>query len=387
MKKRWGVVSLTKVGLVINPIAGMGGRVGLKGTDGAETLRAARERGAVALAGERAVACLAEAAEMKERFELVTASGAMGEDAALRCGFSPHVVYESPKDAESSAADTASAVSKMLDAGAELILFAGGDGTARDVCGVVGESCLALGIPAGVKIHSAVFASSPVQAGRLLADFVSDSRARRSERTAEVMDIDEDAYRSGVLRARLYGYMRMPYERSRVQGLKSGTPTTDAEDQASMAAMASELIEAEPETLWLIGAGTTTRAVMTELGLSGTLLGVDALSGGAVIANDIGEREILALMDKYERTKIVITPIGGQGFLFGRGSQQFSPSVIRRVGRDSIMILASRGKLLSLDGEPLLVDTGDSALDRELEGYSRVIISHGQYFIYRIKAV
>lgn len=379
--------SLIRVGLVVNPIAGMGGRVGLKGTDGAETLRSARERGAVALAGERAAACLAEAAEMKERFELLTASGSMGEETARRCGFSPMVVYEAPEDAESSAYDTASAVSKMLEAGAELILFAGGDGTARDVCGVIGESCLALGIPAGVKIHSAVFASSPLQAGRLLAAFVSDSRARKSERTAEVMDIDEDAYRSGVLRARLYGYMRMPYERNRVQGLKSGTPTSDAEDQASIAVMASELIEAEPETLWLIGAGTTTRAVMTELGLSGTLLGVDALLGGAVIAADIGEREILELLDKHERAKIVITPIGGQGFLFGRGSQQFSPTVINRIGRDNIVILASKGKLLSLDGEPLLVDTGDSALDGRLEGYSRVIISHGQYFIYKIKAV
>ena len=375
-----------KIGLVINPIAGMGGRVGLKGTDGAETLRMARERGAVALAGERAAACLAEAAEQKGRFELLTASAAMGEDAARASGFSPSVVYQMSGDAASSAEDTAAAVSRMLEAGAGLILFAGGDGTARDVCGVVGESCLVLGIPAGVKIHSAVFASSPVQAGRLLADFVSDARARRSERTAEVMDIDEDAYRSGTLRARLYGYMRMPYERSRVQGLKSGTPTSDAEDQASIAAMAADLIEAEPETLWLIGAGTTTRAVMDELGLSGTLLGVDALFGGAVIANDIGEREILELLDKYGRARIVITPIGGQGFLFGRGSQQFSPEVIKRVGKGSIMVLASQGKLLSLEGEPLLVDTGDTDLNNELEGYYKVIISNGQYFMYRVKA-
>ena len=375
-----------KIGLVINPIAGMGGRVGLKGTDGAETLRMARELGAVALAGERAAACLAEVSERMCSFELLTASGAMGEDAALRSGFSPTVVYRMPEDGRSGAADTSEAVSRMLDAGAELILFAGGDGTARDVCAVVSESTLVLGIPAGVKIHSAVFASSPVQAGRLLSVFVSDSRARRTERTAEVMDIDEDAYRNGVLRARLYGYMRMPYERSRVQGLKSGTPTSDAEDQASIAAMVSELIEAERETLWLIGAGTTTRAVMDELGLSGTLLGVDALFGGALEASDIGERKILELLERHERAKIVITPIGGQGFIFGRGSQQFSPSVIKRIGRENILILASQGKLLSLEGEPLLVDTEDSLLNSELEGYYKVIISYGQYYMYRVNA-
>lgn len=177
----------------------------------------------------------------------------------------------------------------------------------------------------------------------------------------------------------------MPYERSRVQGLKSGSPASDAEDQASIAAMAFELIEAEPQTLWLIGAGTTTRAVLFELKVEGTLLGVDALLEGRLLAADLGEREILNLLDEHPSAKIVITPIGGQGFLFGRGNQQFSPEVIRRVGRENLVILSSPSKIRALAGAPLLLDTGDSELDRELEGYYRIVTSYGQYLVYRAK--
>lgn len=372
-----------EIGLIVNPIAGMGGRVGLKGTDGDKTLRLAVERGAIPLSESRAVACLKEVATRKDSFVLYAGAGCMGESAARKAGLEPVVLGCS--SGVTSAEDTVSLAQRMRDLDLSLIVFAGGDGTARDVCRAVGEGVLVLGIPAGVKIHSAVFASSPTQAGRLLSTFLSEKRTRRSERTAEVMDIDEDAYRKGVLKARLYGYMRMPYERSRVQGLKSGSPASDAEDQASIAAMAFELIEAEPQTLWLIGAGTTTRAVLFELKVEGTLLGVDALLEGRLLAADLGEREILNLLDEHPSAKIVITPIGGQGFLFGRGNQQFSPEVIRRVGRENLVILSSPSKIRALEGAPLLLDTGDSELDRELEGYYRIVTSYGQYLVYRAK--
>lgn len=377
-----------KIGLIVNPIAGMGGRVGLKGTDGA-ALAAAVERGAVPRAESRAAECLREIVPHKEQFVLYTGIGRMGELAAREAGFEPLVIDSEASGAGpvdgTSAEDTESIARKMLAEGVGLILFAGGDGTARDVYRSVGEDTLVLGIPAGVKIHSAVFASSPRQAGMIVSDFVANARARRTEKLAEVMDIDEEAYRNGVLKARLYGYLRIPYERARVQGLKSGTPPTDAEAQSAIAESAAEIVEQEPGTLFLIGAGTTTRALMKALGLDGTLLGVDAAMGGALIAADLGEKEILDLLEAHPGAKIVITPIGGQGVIFGRGNQQFSPEVIRKVGRDNIMLLASPAKLNALEGAPLLIDTGDAELDRQLEVYYKIVSGYRQFFVYKAR--
>ncbi|MDR3353923.1 MAG: ATP-NAD kinase family protein [Synergistaceae bacterium] len=378
------------MGLIVNPIAGMGGRIGLKGSDGI-LLAQALDMGAVFLSGSRAAECLRCAVPERDRFDLFAGGGVMGEDSARSAGLEPIVVGHDIKDgAPTSAEDTAKLAVRMLSDGIDLILFAGGDGTARDICGAVGERALVLGIPAGVKIHSAVFAKSPREAGRLLSEFVSGSRARRSERLCEVMDIDEDAYRNGSLSARLFGYMRVPYEKGRIQGLKSGTPASDSEAQASAAAEAALIIESEMDTLFFIGAGTTTRALkaaLCELGESGTLLGVDAWLGGRLMGTDLAERDIIGLMDKHphKRTRIVITPIGGQGFIFGRGSQQFSPDVIRRAGKENIMLLSSPAKLQSLAGEPLLIDTGDAELDEYLGGYYKIISGLGQYTIYRAR--
>jgi predicted polyphosphate/ATP-dependent NAD kinase len=376
-----------RVGLIVNPIAGMGGRIGLKGTDGV-SLAQAVEMGAVPLAGARAAECLRCAASKRDFFELITGVGDMGEDSARSAGLE-HTVAEDCGEGRgpTSAEETVRLARHMLSEGIDLILFAGGDGTARDICGSIGERALVLGIPAGVKIHSAVFARSPREAGWLLSAFVSDSRARRSERVCEVMDIDEDAYRGGSLRARLFGYMRTPYEKGRMQGLKFGTAASDSEAQASAAAEAARVIESDGDALFFIGAGTTTRALESALGAVGTLLGVDAWLRGRLIGTDLAERDILRLMSEHpdRQPKIVITPIGGQGFIFGRGSQQFSPEVIKRAGRENIMLLSSPGKLISLKGEPLLIDTGDAELDERLSGYYKIISGLGQYTVYRAR--
>ncbi len=373
-----------RLGLIVNPIAGMGGRVGLKGTDGDATLRRAVEMGAVPMAGSRAALALQE---LPRDCTLYAGAGPMGERVARDAGFDPVVVGDDPGPSGTSAGDTREIAKKMTDAGVDLILFAGGDGTARNVYEAVGENQLVLGIPAGVKIHSAVFASSPLQAGKLSILFLNESRGRIHERLAEVMDIDENAYRDGELRARLYGYLRIPYERNRVQGLKAGSASSEGAAQAAIAATVAEAIRREPGTLWLIGAGTTTRAVTADLNEAGTLLGVDAYWDGSLIGTDLGERDILSLIERSKAAdvRIVLTPIGGQGFIFGRGNQQFSPEVIRIVGRGNLVILATENKLHALEGAPLLVDTGDVALDEELEGYYRIVSGYKRYTMYPIK--
>ena len=267
------------------------------------------------------------------------------------------------------AADTEDAATRMVEGGVSLILFAGGDGTARNIYNAVGDRLPVVGIPAGVKIHSAVYANTPRNAGDLAAHYLNGSRAVRL-REAEVMDIDEDAFRHDRVSARLYGYLRIPYERQLVQSAKAGSQVTD-------------------EALYLIGAGTTTAMLMRLLELPDTLLGVDAVRDRRLVGSDLGEAQLLRLVEQAQADGasafIVVAVIGGQGHVFGRGSQQFSPAVIRAVGRANVIVVATQTKLLSLDGAPLRVDTGDEALDAELAGWVKVVTGHGQRTMYRMQ--
>jgi len=374
-----------KLGLIINPVAGIGGRVGLKGSDGADIQRKALELGAVPRAQERAIAALQRLSSV-EGLEVVTYPGEMGEGAARACGFEPTVIG-SVAPGHTTAADTRQAARELLALGVDLLLFAGGDGTARDVYQAVGLDLVALGIPAGVKIHSAVYATSPGSAGELAALYL-EGRID-SVREAEVMDIDEEGVRQGVVSAKLYGYLKVPFRPSMVQNLKM--PSTG--EQAAVAEIAHDVVETmEPGWLYLIGPGTTTRAIAKELGLPKTLIGVDVVAlhertGEAkLMAADANESQLLALLDG-QRAKIVVTPIGGQGYIFGRGNQQISPQVIQAVVGDAsrpwdyILVVSAPTKLHALGSRPLLVDTGDPVLDEKLSGYVQVITG------YREKAV
>ena len=374
-----------KLGLIINPVAGIGGRVGLKGSDGADIQRKALELGAVPRAQERALAALQRLSSV-EGLEVVTYPGEMGEGAARACGFEPTVIG-SVAPGHTTAADTRQAARELLALGVDLLLFAGGDGTARDVYQAVGLDLVALGIPAGVKIHSAVYATSPGSAGELAALYL-EGRID-SVREAEVMDIDEEGVRQGVVSAKLYGYLKVPFRPSMVQNLKM--PSTG--EQAAVAEIAHDVVETmEPGWLYLIGPGTTTRAIAKELGLPKTLIGVDVVAlhertGEAkLMAADANESQLLALLDG-QRAKIVVTPIGGQGYIFGRGNQQISPQVIQAVVGDAsrpwdyILVVSAPTKLHALGSRPLLVDTGDPVLDEKLSGYVQVITG------YREKAV
>ena len=367
------------IGLIVNPIAGMGGKVGLKGTDGAATLERALALGAVPLANERAGVALAALVSACADVELYTFAGEMGEDAALAAGVTPHVIARA-RTGQSDAADTMSAAQAMADLGVALILFAGGDGTARDVHETVGQGVPILGIPTGVKMHSAVFATGPATAGRLAGDYVL-SGSSVELRDVEIMDIDEDAQRRNRLSARLFGYARTPYHRRRVQHAKA---VSRGSAEAELDALAREISGTlKPDVLYIVGPGTTAKRILGHLGLEGTLLGVDAVMNRELIARDASEAELLALVDRHP-ARIVTGVIGGQGFVFGRGNQQISADVIRHAGRDNITIMAGADKLVALATDRLLVDTGDAALDAELAGFVQVHTAPGQSMMLRL---
>ena len=368
-----------RLGLIVNPIAGMGGGVGLKGTDSAATLQRARDLGARPRSGLRANVALSIVMErLGDAVELVTAPGAMGESIATDAGYTPLVIGETVGN-ETGPEDTRRAAKAMLAAGVDLLLFAGGDGTARDICGVIGGQLVALGIPTGVKMHSAVYATNPRSAGEAAARFLAAATPRSCE--AEVMDIDEVLFRGGRVSARLYGMMSVPDLPRLVQNLKSGS---SGSDQAALTGIADDIIERMQDgALYIIGPGTTTREIVTRMGGQKTLLGVDLYCRGEAIAIDATESQILRHLDGVP-ARIVVTPIGGQGFLFGRGNQQLSAEVIRRVGPENIIVIATMDKIAGLRGDPFLVDTGDPETDQSLTGYIRVVTSYHTETVYQI---
>lgn len=366
-----------KLGLIVNPVAGIGGSVGLKGSDGGETLKKAIALGAVPKAPVRAVEALKRVMSLKDKVQVVTYPCEMGQDEAVECGFEP-VVLGSVKSGSTTPQDTENAARDMLEYGVDLLLFAGGDGTARNIYNAVGDKLTVLGIPAGVKMHSAVYAINPRSAGDLAALYISGKAA--DVREAEVMDIDEEAFREGRVTAKLYGYLRVPYERNLTQGLKSGSA---AGEESLLREIADYVVDRmEPGCLYIIGPGTTTRPIMERLGLKYTLLGVDVVQNGRLVALDANESRLLDLMEGRD-ARIVVTPIGGQGYLFGRGNQQISPAVIGKTGRHNIIVVATPNKLCSLRGNPFLVDTGDAATDEMLRGYFRVITGYNTETVYR----
>lgn len=338
------------IGFIVNPIAGMGGRVGLKGTDG--QAGKARERGAVPVAPVRA----AEFLKGIRNADLcvLACSGPMGGDALAEAGISHQIVY-SPAGETTSAEDTRRACREMLGREVDLLVFCGGDGTARDVLDAVGRQVSVLGIPAGVKMYSAVFATTPSNAAAIVRQAGETTVA-----DAEVVDVDETAYRNGILSIRLYGYAVVPDLPEARQACKwVAESRTEAESQGAIAAFVREIMR--DDTLYLLGAGTTTAEIARSLGLEKTLLGVDAIYRKTIVGRDLGEREILRLLDTYPRAKIVISPIGAQGFVLGRGNQQISAEVLSRVGTGGLIVVATPRKL---ERTPVLwIDVGDQAIE------------------------
>jgi predicted polyphosphate/ATP-dependent NAD kinase len=355
-----------RIGLIVNPIAGMGGRVGLKGTDG-EAFKKAVELGAKPVSPLRAVEMLKNLYPIRKSFWLVTYAGEMGENEAREVGFEPEVLGE--LGLETTSEDTVKAAS-LIGEVVDLLAFVGGDGTARDILRGLRKPVPVLGIPAGVKMYSSVFAVTPKAAAELIKKFI---RTGLPLTTAEVLDIDETEFRKGRISARIFGYLPTLQDFKLTQMTKIPTGYDERSEQLEIARYFVEKMNTE--TLYILGPGTTTFAIGRLLGIDKTLLGVDVIYRKSLVVKDANEKELLSIIDG-KKAAIVVTPIGGQGFIFGRGNQQISPEVIRKVGKENIIVVSTKEKLRRL--EILRVDTGDPKLDEELSGEIRVITGYGE---------
>ncbi len=367
---------LRRIAFILNPIAGMGGSVGLKGTDG--VLTEALARGGTPHALPRAVQCLralmtAEAGSATLRaVQWIAPEAPMGMDALEEAGIAEDrcsilLVPQVP----CSAADTRQAARAAVAAGVDLILFCGGDGTARDLLAEVGSTVPILGVPAGVKMHSGVFAVTPFGAARVVTAFVEGQVAAGE---AEVLDLDEDAYRRGEWTIRLHGVARCPMDPSLVAcGKLNVEEKTDDEMKREIALYLADRVR-ETGGLAVLGPGSTMAAVGQALGIPKTLLGIDVLRDGALVKADATEADLLGLLEPAAGATLYLSPLGAQGFLLGRGNLPLTPRVITRIGIERIVVAATPAKL---EATPTLrVDTGDAALDGAFaaKGYLAVVI-------------
>jgi predicted polyphosphate/ATP-dependent NAD kinase len=365
-----------KLGLIVNPIAGMGGRVGLKGTDG--VLKEAIARGAKPIAPKRAGEFLQKLKEniTETPMEILTCPSIMGEEEAKKASL-PVQVLPMEIGEKTTAEDTKTAVKLIVNVKADLMVFVGGDGTAKDIFDAM-QSCgeiPVLGVPSGVKMYSGIFAVNPSDAVDVILAF-AQNQAEITE--FEIMDTDETAIRSDAFAVKLHGFLKAPFLPMRIQGSKQVSPETvdEKENQTAIARFIIE--EMQPEAMYMLGPGTTVKRIAELLGVKKTVLGVDIYKNGRIIF-DVNEKRILAEVEDWQNTWIILSPIGRQGILFGRGNQQISPAIIKRVGKQRIIVVATKGKLQGIDGGVLRVDIGDAEADNMLKGYIKVVTDYREW--------
>lgn len=369
-----------KLGIIINPYAGLGGSVGLKGSDGEHIRSEALALGAEPRAQQRMLRALSVLSAKRDQIHIYCFARDMGETVARQSCFLTQVIGEA-KQEPTQPEDTCAAARALVQAKVDLILFAGGDGTARLIADVVGTRQPVLGVPSGVKMHSGVYAIAPEAAGEIILQLLDHKLVTIAER--DVKDIDEDAFRQGQVRAKFYGTLLVPEDSQRLQQVKNAGTERDELAQVDVAQTLIE--ELDDKTLYIVGPGSTTHIFLQELGLDGSLLGVDLLLNRQLVAHDVSAQQIHNYLQQHAGpVKIIITAIGGQGHILGRGNQQLTPAILRRVGKTNILVIAARGKILSLQGRPLLVDTNDPALDAEFSGYHPVIVGYRETIMYPI---
>ncbi|MFX0100792.1 MAG: ATP-NAD kinase family protein [Candidatus Hodarchaeota archaeon] len=381
------------LGLVVNPYAGMGGAVGLKGTDGEAVLDKAIELGAKPQSSKRAINFLESLKPARNRVKFKAPSGDMGEhcfNALKDIAYDIEIIEIKNviQGKRTTREDTINFVKKIKNS-VNLLIFVGGDGTARDVLeGIAADprsTVPVIGVPAGVKIHSSVFGINPQNTALLVLKFLAGEIGTTE---GEVMDIDEDAFRDGIVNSRLYGYLNIPYEPAFIQGTKVGSPVM-ASDADNKDRIANHVVRSmDLDTCYFIGPGSTTKPIFDKIGLEKTLLGVDAVCDGKLLGSDLNESGILSMIEKMKsqgkKIKLVLTVIGAQGFLFGRGNLQFSPRVIRQIGIENILVIMTRHKFTTLPGGMMRNDTRDTELDEEMRGYFRILVDDGEYKVIKL---
>lgn len=370
-----------RIGFLVNPIAGMGGRVGLKGTDSVS--KDAADLGAKPISPFRAVEFLErlKALDLVAKIKLVTCPGNMGEHEMIKARLDARVLPMQIRN-ETTADDTKLAIRLMAEVKVNLIVFVGGDGTARDILNAMKgfDSIPVLGVPSGVKMYSGVFAASPSDAADLLADFAEGSTELMD---SEVMDADEQAIRRGSLSVNLYGFLKSPFVPMRLLGSKEVSPETVDEHENQVAVAKFIVEEMRNGSVYILGPGTTIKCIADLLGVEKTLLGVDIYRNKRII-KDVNESRILYEISDWNNTWIVVSPIGRQGMLLGRGNQQISPEVIKRVGKEHMIVAATKTKLQGIQGGMLRVDTGDLEVDKMLKGYVKVAIDYREWRLVEI---
>ena len=371
-----------RVALIVNPLAGLGGTVALKGSDG--VAQQAIDKGAKPRVFQRVKDGLQEFAQLFSQIDWYACPEPMGAQILTELNL-PFTLLPMSVTEPTTATDTMTAAMAAKEAQVDLILFAGGDGTARDILSKIDTQVPVLGIPAGVKIHSGVYAVTPHAAGEVLATLVKGELVDIREQ--EVRDIDEEAFRHNQVKAKYCGEMRVPQVGQFVQHTKSGGREVEELVLQDIAAFASEHMD--ENALFLIGSGKTPSFIADELGVSNTLLGIDAAQlkdGQLQVTQDCTEQDLLTLLANAKEKEITafVSIIGGQGHLFGRGNQQFSPEVIRLLGKDRIQPIATKSKLKELEGRPIIVDTGDRALDQALSGHWRVLTGYDDFVMYPV---
>lgn len=368
---------MINIGLIVNPIAGMGGAVGLKGTDGREIIEKAKKLGAKPKSSNKAIIALKELEKLKKDIKIITGPNDMGENEAKELGFNVEVI--DIKNYKFSGTDTINMCRELLKKDIKLLLFVGGDGTARDVYEGVKDKIVTLGIPSGVKIHSPVYAINPKNAGVVVYKYITDKI--KSTSMKEVIDLDENIYRKGRVNTKLYGYLRVPLDSLSMQNKKAPTPLSEENAQKSIGLFITDFME--KDTIYVVGPGTTTKAILDTLNLDSTLLGVDIIKNKKIIKLDANEKDILKIT-KDNKTKLVITPTGGQGYLLGRGNQQISDQVIKQVKKENIIVVSTLSKIKNLNFKPLYVDTSNVEIDNMLKGYIKIIVGYKDEIIYKI---
>lgn len=372
-----------KLGVIVNSYAGIGGSVGLKGSDGELIRTEAFARGAQQRAPERIQRTLEMLKEVRDQFEVYAFAGEMGETAVKAAGLSCKVLGAA-ESIPSRPQDTISAAIALAEAKVDLILFAGGDGTARNLADALEQAGAlqqtVLGVPSGVKMHSGVYANTPEAAGEILRCLLA--RQMVEVQSCEVRDIDEEAFRIGKVKTRLYAHLQAPQMPQFLQQVKNSGAH---QDELVKLDIANYLIDNfEDDVLYIVGPGSTTQVFMEQLGLQGTLLGVDLVINRDLLAADVSAEQLGDYMSRYSNVRLIVTAIGGQGHIIGRGNQQLASELLKKIPRSHIQIIATKEKIYSLQGRPLLVDSNDPDLDKTFSGYQSVLVGYDEFILYPI---